>query len=404
MRQVNCDRPGAAGDDFADGHLASSAASLSLADQEHGVHNGAVNDPAVIDRPDDLIGYGPEPDYCGSAQSVIAEITLGGWAGDVVISPDNSSVYAAQNNSIAVIGRLNHIVGIIPVSGCPKRLTINVDGTRLYVSNYEGSVSVINIADHRIGLICAASCAQEVVTADRAFIYAAHNAKGRRASSVSVVSTDASTVVATADFDGCAITDLAVKPDGTRVYVGLSQYSYCRQYGTGLVAVLDTATCAVIDTIDLGASPDTVIVSPDGSMMYATHYDTEFVSAINLATHSITRIALADAPLELTFTPDGLQLYVGSRSSLSVIDTVTNETARITVGDLPRCVQISPDGKRAYVSNFGDHTVSVIDTTSQCVTDTINVSGHPEALAVSPDGERAYVSDYWSGIVTVIAT
>jgi YVTN family beta-propeller protein len=66
-------------------------------------------------------------------------------------------------------------------------------------------------------------------------------------------------------------------------------------------------------------------------------------------------------------------------------------------------VRISPDGKHAYVSNFGDRSVSVIDTIAQCVTETIDVGGHPEALAVSPDGHRLYVGDYWSGIVTVFS-
>ena len=89
--------------------------------------------------------------------------------------------------------------------------------------------------------------------------------------------------------------------------------------------------------------------------------------------------------------------------SLSLIDTVTNEAACITVGDLPRSVQISQDGKPAYVSNFGDHSVSVIDTVTQCVVNTIDVGGHPEGLAVSPDGGRLYVSDYWSGTVTVVS-
>ena len=89
--------------------------------------------------------------------------------------------------------------------------------------------------------------------------------------------------------------------------------------------------------------------------------------------------------------------------SLSVSDTVTNEAACITVGDLPRSVQISPDGKRAYVSNFSDHSVSVVDTVTQCVVNTTDVGGHPEGLAVSPDGGRLYVSDYWSGTVTVVS-
>jgi DNA-binding beta-propeller fold protein YncE len=44
----------------------------------------------------------------------------------------------ARSNSIAVISRLNNILGIIPISGDPKGLTINAAGSRLYVTNDEG--------------------------------------------------------------------------------------------------------------------------------------------------------------------------------------------------------------------------------------------------------------------------
>jgi YVTN family beta-propeller protein len=45
----------------------------------------------------------------------------------------------------------------------------------------------------------------------------------------------------------------------------------------------------------------------------------------------------------------------------------------------------------AYVTNNEDNTVSVIDTASKKVVDTISVKGYPKAIAVSPDGKKAYV-------------
>ncbi len=47
--------------------------------------------------------------------------------------------------------------------------------------------------------------------------------------------------------------------------------------------------------------------------------------------------------------------------------------------------------------------VSVIDTVTQCLTDTIDVGGHPEALALSSDGNLLHVGDYWSGSVAVLS-
>jgi DNA-binding beta-propeller fold protein YncE len=174
-----------------------------------------------------LQDYGLESDYCAPAPTVIAKIPMGARTGDVVISPDNSLAYVARSNSIAVISRLNNILGIIPISGDPKGLTINADGSRLYVTDHEGSVSVVDVADHWIRVLPGASSAQEVVTADRALIYTAHNAKhdGRCTSWISVNDTEGATVATIPGVGGYAITDLAVDPNGTRAYAGLSGYS-----------------------------------------------------------------------------------------------------------------------------------------------------------------------------------
>ena len=353
------------------------------------------------------IGDGGEPGGSkpNSEPPQIAMIRLGDQVSDIVTSPNNSVAYAALSNSIAVISSVHDVSCVIPISGHPSSLAIDPDGSRLYANNYGGSVSVINIADHRVDVIPDTCCVQQVDTVDGPLIYAAGNAKdgGRCGGWISVIDAGGATVAAIAGLDGYAITDLAADPEGNRVYVGLSQQSTYYQYDAGVLGVIDTATNAAIHTIDVGASPDTITVSPDGSMMYTTHYDHKLVSAVDLGSYHVTPIALGDRPLGVSLTPDGLQGYVANRWSLSVIDTVTNEAAGIAVGDLPRCVRISPDGKLAYASNFGDRSVSVIDTIAQCVTDTIDVGGHPEALAVSSDGHRLYVGDYWSGAVSVFS-
>jgi YVTN family beta-propeller protein len=105
----------------------------------------------------------------------------------------------------------------------------------------------------------------------------------------------------------------------------------------------------------------------------------------------------------VAFTPDSGHAYVCNVRSLTVIDTTTNDAHDIDTGELPRGLQLSPDGKRAYITNFGDRTLSVVDTITNSVATTFDVPGHPEAVAVSPDGERIYVGGYWSGAVAVIS-
>ncbi len=58
----------------------------------------------------------------------------------------------------------------------------------------------------------------------------------------------------------------------------------------------------------------------------------------------------------------------------------------------------------AYITNLGDGTVSVINTSSDTVTATVNVGTSSESAAVSPDGATVYVANNGAGTVSVINT
>jgi YVTN family beta-propeller protein len=341
---------------------------------------------------------------CGvPTDAVVATIPVGEGASDIVISPDSQHVYVARRDSVAVIGRSQHVVATIPVTGDARDLAINADGTRLFVTDYGGSVSVIKTHDRTVRTVSGDGNSAVAVSSDGCHIYAARHAisDGERYSVISMIEVDGTTVAAMSVVND--VTALAISPDGARLYAVSSDRGSYYQYPAGSLSIIDTTTKAVIATISVGANPDGVSASPDGGHLYITHQDMSSVSAVDLRTNGVTAIALVDAPLGVTFTPDGAQAYVSGPRSLTVIDTGSHHAHGIVTGDLPRRVQISPDGKRAYITNFGDHTVSIVDTATQSVTNTVAVRGHPEALAVSPNGEMLCVADYWFGAVTMIA-
>ncbi|MFD1200647.1 InlB B-repeat-containing protein, partial [Leucobacter albus] len=106
-------------------------------------------------------------------------------------------------------------------------------------------------------------------------------------------------------------------------------------------------------------------------------------------------------------SPDGARAYVTNFGSgtVSVIDTATNTvTETVAVGRDPSSVAVSPDGARAYVANSRGSTMSVIDTATNTVTGTVTVGVNPSSVAVSPDGARAYVTNYANDTVSVIDT
>ena len=63
---------------------------------------------------------------------------------------------------------------------------------------------------------------------------------------------------------------------------------------------------------------------------------------------------------------------------------------------------IKPDVIRAYVSNAGSNNVSVINTATNTVVDTVPVSDDPHGVAITPDGARVYVANFVSYSVSVI--
>jgi YVTN family beta-propeller protein len=217
---------------------------------------------------------------------------------------------------------------------------------------------------------------------------------------VSAIDVACATIVATVLLDD--VVALAISPDGSRLYAISCDRRTYHEYPEGWLTIIDTGSHAAINTIAVGACPETITVSPDGEYLYITHYGTCSVSAVNPTTGNSTALVLRDAPLAVVFAPDSGHAYVRNAHSLTVIDTVTNDADDIYTGELPRGLQLSPDGKLLYVSNFGDGTLSVVDTITGSVATTVDVRGYPEAVAVSPDGERIYVGDYWSGTVAVI--
>jgi YVTN family beta-propeller protein len=352
-----------------------------------------------VDGPNRATGSEPDPDEWTPTETVVATVPVGGRVHDIAVSPDGEYVYVARSDSVVVINGRHHIVARIPVGGPAKSLVMDADGKQLFVVAYDGSVRVVDTRDYTAQTLWGGGASDVVVSPDGRHLYAAHNRVTDGV--VCVIDIACTTTVATVPVTGVAA--LTISPDGSRLYAVSSDRRTYYHYPAGRLTIIDTASRAVVETIAVGACPETVTASPDGAYLYITHYDTCAVSAVNLMTGNVTAVALRDAPLAVEFTPDSGHAYVCNVRSLTVIDTTTHDADDIDTADLPRGLQFSPDGKRSYITNFGDRTLSVVDTITNSVAATVGVPGYPEAVAVSPDGERIYVGGYWSGAVAVIS-
>jgi len=202
-----------------------------------------------------------------------------------------------------------------------------------------------------------------------------------------------------------------LSPDGTHLLVDNSGA------GQQSLQVVSTRTGGVVQTIPYFA-PASVFVglaySPGGTRAYASGGGSNVIHTYDVAP-SGTLSATADIslgvagslypglgtgpwPSGLSLGGDGTTLYVADNlaNAVSALDT-TGATGPYTipVGAFPYMTLADPDTGKVYVSNWGDNTISVIDTARRTVAATVTVglsntvgraTSHPSAMALSPDG------------------
>jgi YVTN family beta-propeller protein len=115
-------------------------------------------------------------------------------------------------------------------------------------------------------------------------------------------------------------------------------------------------------------------------------------------------------PYSAAISPDGRTLAVSNwgDASVSLLDSSTlHEDHRIAVGSHPNELAYGPDG-RLFVANAGSNSVSVIDgdrvreTIKTSVDPDAPVGSTPDAIAISPDGTRLYVANADNNDVAVL--
>jgi YVTN family beta-propeller protein len=130
------------------------------------------------------------------------------------------------------------------------------------------------------------------------------------------------------------------------------------------------------------------------------------VASIDLKSGKL--IALLDVgktPASLTLKPDGGELMVCNfdSDSISIIETPTDEVSgSYLIGTHPSRAVVSDDNSRLYVSNFGSNSVAIYDIDMGKILASLPVGTQPDGLALSQSQNYLLVLDSQSGDVTVI--
>jgi len=110
-------------------------------------------------------------------------------------------------------------------------------------------------------------------------------------------------------------------------------------------------------------------------------------------------------PFGAATSPDGNQVWVANSGSVTknsnkvtIIDvpTLTEQPKKITVGNFPEDIAFTSDGATAFVTNSSDATVSVIDTATETVRQTVAVPRgitFPFGIVLNKKQNKAFITD-----------
>jgi len=341
------------------------------------------------------------PGYTASYMIHLASVN--GFAGPVNLIPSVNSqpqgvavnakmnrVYVAnwQSSSLTVIdGSTDKIIASIPVVQRPDGVAVNPTTNQTYVASYNSrGISVIddakNTLDYTIDAPAGLAIAVNPVT-NRIYI----------ANTTAVTVIDASTGLSVdAVTVGFLPTGIAVNSVTNRIYVGSE--------GTDNVSVIDGSTDTVMATIQVTNFPTSIAVdvNPKTNMIYAALLNGP-VLVIDGATNTIVANITVQGTLNtLTVNPTLNEVYVSDQRSyyggppptdeLVIINATSNsQIANVTVGAVPSGIGVDQISGRVYVDNENSDTMSVIDTSTLTLVDTIildpTISANPSIVTLS---------------------
>lgn len=199
---------------------------------------------------------------------------------------------------------------------------------------------------------------------------------------------------------------IAVSPDGIHGYASTGN-DPSRPYNNSLV-VMNLVTKTIEGNIPTGGvDPRGIAVTPDGSHVLVTHYQSDLLSIIDTSTNTVVAyVSMGSGQgLMVAVSPDGSKAFVPQNRLSKMIDLNPGSSfAALTVpsDDYYSAAAWSPDGTNLFVVGWAgvgyEYNLTVIDTTtpSYPVIKTIAlpaVAGGYMGIALSPDGNRLYISN-----------
>ncbi len=194
--------------------------------------------------------------------------------------------------------------------------------------------------------------------------------------------------------------EFALSADGKHIYISNEDVK--------TASVMNIATAKVEHIIPVGQEPEGVSTAPDGGSFYVTCEAGGDIYIIETAKYAVAaHFKVQGRPRSVDFLPGAAIGFIPSESAgqLNVIDTAhpaVLKTIVLPAGSRPMKARVGPGGSKLYVSNGRAGTISVFDTHSYELLDTIKVGARPWGIGFSPDGKFLFAANGPSNDVSVV--
>jgi YVTN family beta-propeller protein len=175
---------------------------------------------------------------------------------------------------------------------------------------------------------------------------------------------------------------------------------------------------AATDSIALGKrwpfkiSPAGMAMNDAKRELYVVTKENNSLYTVNLATKKVDSLKLGAEAYTCLLSPDKKRLYISlwGGDKIIVYNPATKKiTGRVAVGDNPNDICQTTNGKWLFVANANDNSVSVINTKTLAVSETLNAALYPNSVpgsttnsvALSSDNKTLYIANADNNCVAV---
>lgn len=210
-----------------------------------------------------------------------------------------------------------------------------------------------------------------------------------------------------APVTGCCKINAGYKP----AYVAIDssgKFAFVSNAHDGSILVIDVNTTQIAQKLQLPKDPENksqsmpfgILADSQDKFLYVTDRLAQKVFVIDQKTYRIIKeVVVGKMPEAMVFSPDENFLYVANsgEKTISVIDTFSlavSETIDLSsIDSFPRWLTINPQGEFLFIGHNEEPFLSIVSIKTKKVVGTLGKEVKPWILTVSPDGKNLFVTD-----------